>query len=530
MKNPFQKKILTDHSFFWMLVILALTPWLFFRAQQATHSDILWLCEALQRILNGQTMADAAYEGNPPLSMLVYILPVLAKDLLHIPLHYAVFVQTLILSALSTLAVYKIVSAWKVLQPDAVRLMTAGYLFGITIMTSIYFGERDHLVALGLAPFVLLQVTMTVRLPRAKSWSIPVLVGGAAMILLKPHHGLIPTILLFHRMILQRRLSVVLDADFISLTIAVLAYLATIFLSFPDYAFIIFPDALRLYLPIGGLDKILETLCWTTALIAALILILPRLKMPRQETLLILFFLICALLSLIPYTVQKMGLHYHMLPVFAFLCPAMAMMGLGLIKREIAKPGWQAALSLFLMITACYLYSPLNIRYPDHRRFAETPLAKIVSQCPGEKTCSFFIFNREMGLVHETAYYTGAQYVSRFASLWFLPVLISTQKAMDRGESSPLSKEEFQLYFDRFVTMMAEDISDKKPDHVIIWDWKAAGPGVEFVPYFSRNPQFAAAMEAYKETGAFQLKYSDYYTGLVKADSEPLDYTVYERR
>ena len=522
VKNPFKDSTVT--FVFWALLLTALIPWFYIRLQQSTHSDILWLCEALQRILAGGKMSEVAYEVNPPLSMLAYILPVLAKNILHVPLHYAVFFQTLTLTILSTLAVYKIISAWKIFQAETVNILTFGYLLCITLLSLISFGERDHLLTLGLVPFVLLQASLNFKLPRPGGWSIPVFALGAVLILLKPHHGLIPTLLLAHRALSQRRLSVIFDPDFLSLAVAVLFYLGIVFFVFPDYVSTIFPNVVHFYLPLGQMDYLVNKLSIVILLSVGLFLLAAYKAMPAPESRMILGLTLCALISLIPYVVQKIGLYYHILPSLAFLSMGLALAFFSLVRRS-------RYITLTALIGAAYFYPTFFAIYPTHTHFANTPLAKIVSTCPAREHCAFFAFNREMAIMHETAYYTGTIYASRFPSLWFLPVLLKTQKNMDQGEAGPLTPEQFQSSFKYYAGLLADDLEHYKPDHLIIWDWhwNGFGPEQDFMEYFAQDNAFAAAIRPYKKTGTLQIDYIDHYKR-PGVEHDILDYTIYERR
>lgn len=515
---------------FWSAILLALVPWVYFRSQQATHSDTLWLCEVLRRFFEGIPLSEGGYETNPPLSMLVYSLPVLAKQWLGIPLHYALFTQTITMITLSSLAAYKIMAAWNALEKQTVQIITAGYVLAMTVGVSIYHGERDHLVALGLIPFTLAQITMTFNLPRARGWIKPVFAAGAVLILLKPHHGLIPTLLLAHRAIRQRRLSVVFDADFICLTLAVLGYAALIFTVFPDYAFIIFPDVVKLYLPIGSMEYVRNTVLGIIALCIGLAFGAGTLNIPQQERLMILWASTGAALSLIPYAVQQMGLYYHIIPAQSFLFMGCALILAGLLRAEVKSIHIRTLLILMAMVTSSYIFAPLNTKYPDHKAFAQTELAKLVTNCPNPKDCKFFMLNREMGIMHETAYYTNTVMASRFASPWFIKAVLDTGKNKKKGIKGPLNDEEYNHYFTRFAKMTAEDLDRFKPQHLIIWDWKLIGPEEGFVAFLSANEDFAKAMRAYQKKGPFHINYIDYYTGLERAKDEVLDYTVYERK
>lgn len=528
--NAYRKSADKADFLFWSLLVLALLPWAYFRAQQATHSDMLWLCEVLRRFFDGTPLSVGGYETNPPLSMLAYTLPVLAKSWLGLPLHYAIFIQTSTLVILSSVATYKIMAAWQTLEKQTIQAILAGYILAMTLGMSLHHGERDHLVALGLVPFVLAQITLTFNLPRAKGWMNPVFAVGAAVILLKPHHGLIPTILLAHRAIRQRRLSVVFDADFICLTLAVLGYAALIFTVFPDYAFIIFPDVVNVYLPSGMLEYAYPSMRWIGVICFALLLSASFLKIKKGEILLLLFLTSGAALSLIPYAVQKMGFYYQLAPALAFLSMAIALAVFAALRTEIKSPTIRSAAVIVLLIGISYAFAPLNIKYPDHKFFAQTPLAKLVTNCPDPQDCKFFMLNREMGIAHETAYYTGTIMASRFASPWFLRYVLDTAKNKENGIDGPLSNEDYAMYLNRYAEMVAEDLTRFKPQHLVLWYWEKIGPREDFVSLLSRNKDFAQAMKPYREKDPFHINYKDYYTGLDQVKDEVLDYAVYERK
>ncbi|MGZ9097649.1 MAG: hypothetical protein ACXW30_05070 [Micavibrio sp.] len=529
-QGPLQKSFLTVNTLFWAVLVVALLPWLYFRSQQATNSDILWLCEVLQRLLDGSKLSDAAYETNPPLSALIYILPVLAKSFLHIPLHYAVFFQTVALTAFSALASYKIMRAWTFLSAQDVNIITAGYIFGTTIVSSIYIGERDHLIILGLMPFVLAQLTLTFNWPQAKGWIKPVFIAGAVFILLKPHHGLLPTLLLAHRMIVQRRLSVIFDFDFLSLALATLAYIGMVFLVFPDYVSVILPDVVHLYLSMGDWNSVRKAAIIIILFCEALLILAFMLKMPVKKMAFALFLIFSALISLIPYAVQGMGFYYHLIPALSFVTASIGFVLLYWIKKQTGRESITIFLSLIMLAGMAYTFAPLNIGYTRHQDYAAFPLSKTLAACKAEKEdCSFFMFNKEMGIFHETSYYTNVPHDSRFPSLWFLGELIRQQIKIGNGENSHLSKEEAERYFKKFADMIAKDLNRGKPELAYIWQWDDAEfyPG-GFIQYFSTDENFSAAWKPYKKTGTLELNYADYYKG-TNAQDKKIFYDIYRR-
>lgn len=517
-----KNSLLSVSTLLWTLLAASLLPWLLVRVEQATNSDILWLCEALSRYFGGLRLSEAAYETNPPLSLLIYTLPVLAESILHIPLHYAVFAQSCILVGVSALAVFQIISAWNLLHRNEIFIITAAYILANTLGASLYFGERDHLIGIVLLPFVLMQLTITYGLPQAKGWKWPVLIFGALFILLKPHHGLLPTLLLLHRVILKRKiLPVFKDADFLSLAALTSLYIASVIVFFPDYTSIILPDAINLYTTMGEWKNVrLATLflSMACALIAAALYFLSGGATTKNLSF---FMILASLISIIPYDVQGLGFYYHLMPAVSFFACAAAMALFLWIKSQ-AKENMAVILAAVFMVTLSYLYAPLNIGYPKHGDYADLPVTKILEkECPHNRPCSFFMFNNNMGIVHETAYYTGIHHASRFPSLWFMPEII-------KGKQGHLSKEETERYYTKYSNMIAEDLSSGKPDVVLIWKSDASFLKTDFVEYFSHNQNFKLAWKHYKKIGSTEINYAEYFTG-TRANNKILAYDIYRR-
>lgn len=505
---PFGSKFLC-----WGLLGLVLLPWFLTRIQQVTNSDVLWLCEALSRILAGGHMADVAYEPNPPLSLLVYILPVLSNSILHIPLHYAVFAQTLILVTLSSYAVHALLRSMDLFRESFVNVLTIAFILMNTYGVSLFFSERDHMIALGLVPLVLLQASITYSLPVPKHLKWPVLGFGTLFILIKPHHGLIPALMLLHRFCLRRNLSVLKDADFLVLASGTIIYSAAALCFFPDYFSIILPDVLRLYVPFGSWARVATTVL--ASFIASCILLIGMLYTPadRHEQNMGFWMILCGLLSLIPYEIQGLGLYYHIIPALAFF-------GMGFAAAlyswsKAAAPRRDPTMFCVILLAALsFVHAPLIPQYPTHANYKDLPLPQLlIRECPKDRSCSFFLNNRNMAMIHEVSYYTGIHHASRFPTLWFQAGLM-----LEKDDSKD---------FARYSTMVTEDLVKGKPDILVLVHYKDK-PSQNFVNYFSRNKDFVRAMQSYKKVKTVKMSYDEYYRGTGES-KERLDYDIYKR-
>lgn len=521
---------------FWAMICGALIPWFYYRVQQATNSDILWLCEATKRWLGGSSLVQSAYELNPPWTLLFYTPVVWLQTKFGLPLHYMVFYQSVALTIISAAAVFQIIRKWDFITEDYASVITAGFLLAETIGTSIFFGERDHIVALALAPFVLLQLSMTYHQSIPKGWKWPVLLVGALLIMLKPHHGLLPTILIIHRFFRERRFSILLDGDFVSLALAVIIYVTSITLLFPDWVNVIFPDALKFYLPLGKWGAIRGDVA---RIVAACIVIgsFPLLiKIEDEPKVLLYFFLGAALAGMIPYVIQGMGFYYHVMPTLGFLGASLGLIMFASLKQQNLPSGVPIVLAAAMLVTTAYLYTPLNKMYSQHDSYVSKPLSKMLLNCKSnqspDKPCTFFMVNQDMGVIHETAYYTGVEHASRFPSFWFLRTLADEQEKAEKGQKTKLSEAELNASFHHFAGMVAEDLAVYKPDIIIVWtpDDKPQNrlAGRDFVDYFTQDKDFAKEWKHYKKDSRLELSYADYYQ-VTAVRKDMLKYDIYRR-
>ncbi|MBI2234139.1 MAG: hypothetical protein HYU57_03930 [Micavibrio aeruginosavorus] len=476
-------------------------------------------------------MTDYIYETNPPLNLFTYIVPVMLDKWAVLPLHYGLFAFSCAMVALSCAAIYAILKDWPFLRRHDLWIMISGFVLANTVMTGSQFGERDQYVALGLIPFILLQIATTYGLPYPKWMKWPVFLCGAVLILMKPHHGLIPTLLLAHRMITRRRWAIFFDPDFIALAVTTSLYIAATWFFFNDYATKIMPNVALLYTNMRE-EKTSAVLALLYLSMLVVLLLFPFLStgMDQRKRNLILFLTICAMISLVPFYVQGMAFAYHLFPAISFAACAFSLQILWFAQRFLPHaPGLIAA----LIALGCLFYSvvPLKPDFPRHSDYAAFPLTKLVQRCKGQEHCSFFMFHPNMGVVHETAHYSGIPYASRFAALWFVPPLFAAENAAATGHPPPIPLETARKLRTQFSEMMAQDLMTQKPPLAIIAkDIEIRGKSFDFVAWFSADPAFRAEWAHYKKTDTVEVRYSDYFTGSAYDNGTVIKYDVYARK
>ncbi|PJB72606.1 MAG: hypothetical protein CO093_02710 [Alphaproteobacteria bacterium CG_4_9_14_3_um_filter_47_13] len=192
-------------KYIWFIMTLCLLPWFVVQSQLSINGDTAWLLTAARRLLDGGMMSTDFYETNPPLSVLYHIPPVFLAKILAVPEYILVFLYFSGLIALSACAVNAVLKSWDFLETEQRYMIVAAFLVGNTILTAIALGEREHIIFLGLMPFLLAQLSLTWKHPLSRKLLWVLMIFGTFAVLLKPHYGLLPTLLLVHRMIVQKR-------------------------------------------------------------------------------------------------------------------------------------------------------------------------------------------------------------------------------------------------------------------------------------------------------------------------------------
>lgn len=504
-------------------LIVTLLPWAVSILRTPLHSDLVWLYEGFVRLAAGQSMADSIFEPNPPLSLFTYALPYYLTALTGWPSWITIFVYVMGLLALGAGVVRYVVA--RLAGPDSCApwLVMAAYVVSQSIMTTTLYGERDHLIGIVLLPFVLLQYALNrdVQIPKILQW--PVFLAGAVIILLKPHHGLVPFCLIAYRMLKQKNLRFMRDADFLALSSAVLAYGALLCFGFTDYRHIIFLDVVQLYLTNLSPEILKNTgmlLVPGLVVLAAGYMLRYRIRQGELAS----FLALCAILSLVPYYVQGKGFFYHLFPAFAFFTPAFFLLLAGLLEREVKNVRITFLLSFTALLGMAYAIFPANMKLPTYHDYFEKPLTKIIAEnCRNVPDCSFFMFNDTMGITHETAYVTGYTHASRFPSYWFLPEMLKQEKAV------PGSTDTVRM---AYATRIAEDLAHYKPQTLVIGRFQPqeGDSFFDFAAWWAVSSMFRDEWEKYEHTGELAIAYKDYYPGTIAARDLPITYDIYRRK
>lgn len=385
-------------------------------------------------------------------------------------------------------------------------------------------GERDHWVAMGLVPLTLIQIALNFRLPRPGTKTLlAIIVPCALALMLKPHHGLLPAILIVHRLWRERRLPDLRDLDLIVLALIAVSYVLATIVLFPDYVSEILPIVLHGYIPQRDNSAILLILVQYLPACALIALLYLRTTMEREKRLLGLFLIIAAAISLIPFAVQGKGYAYHLLPANSFLWMALGFW-LWICFRNQTKTS-DLALGMALIFTsacALALHLPQSDK-PTHESYRDLPLVEMAAQCPSPP-CHVFIFTLDLETAQRISYYADARLASRFPSYWPLPPLLLAEAQNPDQPQPPYRKE--------LADMTAADLARHEPHLIMIARLEILDNQAyfDFPAYFANTSEvFSREWQSYKKAETIAVPYAAYQPGTLHNRALTLTYDLYRR-
>ncbi len=496
---------LYDRLFLTLIAAGALL-WLAQIAQVGVNGDVAWLALAALRILDGESMAQGFYDTNPPLCYLIY-LPAAFLAKAGVPLWYATWGYATALAFLSLFFCGRLLRALS-LPPSVYALAMLALAAGFLFPAAREWGQKDHLIAIGLVPFVLAQFTLheNAAVKRPLLWASLILF--VPFILIKPHYGLLPVLMMAARVYKDRSLKSFFAADFFVLAAATLFYLAVTALYFSDFIGEILPRSLVLYVgtPFEGFAR--QVL--GPGLLGVMLLSIAAWGVKGGCTArMAFFFSAMALAACVPVLVQMKGFSVHLLPAFALFVPTFWLClytNSTTLRNLLERPlrGMILVLLFFMMMTAMTTVKG----FMTHEGYRASSLAKLV----GHE--NFYVQSVTTNVVYPLAGYQGVMHASRFPNIWFMEAFAGP------GDHGPAEKY--------FGALVAEDFERFRPRHVLMIAEPL--PAYDMPARFAGVPAFAAEWRHYEKTGQYLLDYTEYFQDAGAATRKPVLYDVYRRR
>jgi len=453
--SPTQESGASSTIWFWLFTIILLTPWIYVQSQTSVNSDVAWLSICAERILNGGTFVADCFDTNPPLSTLIYIPFIWFSELSGIDTHHVIFWMSLGFICLGTTLTYKLLRLFPFLNENERLTLCVAYLFTITIIPTIYYAERDHYLAIMLMPLILLQMALTWKLKPHFLLTLITLVLGGVTLLLKPHYGLIPLVMLLHRIKVQKRIWGVLHVDTLILGALTGLYVVSVITFFPDFVSIMLPDITQTYIGYNDFQGTYQSALPYGVLIIVLGILSLRTSKEFGAFIKTLWF--CSLISLILYLIQMKGFTYQRLPIYTLLFPTLSVLLLHPLILVAKKPDNKsfAVFMLFAIASISYIASPLRPSYATHDTYLDNDVTRYIDKhC--SKPCAFYMTHNNMDIISQLGFYSQHTYATRFPSFWFMT------------SHARLSEEDATAKTIKFGNYIAEDIQRYQPSLLFI--------------------------------------------------------------
>ena len=446
-------------------------------------------------------MTEAYYDNNPPMCYMVFV-PVILLTKLGLPLWTALTLFTFLVAGVSLTLLASVLRLWPDLSLQRYWGVLAAWALGALLLSRYEFGQKDHFIALTILPFLLLQLAIT------EHKKIPLFLMGAVCLLavpcllVKPHYGLLPVLLLSHRMWLQRRLSIIFDFDFLALACGVILYGLAIAIWFPDFINDVLFNSLRFY--VSKISPQVFTGSFGLILLSLCLLVLSALSSQRDSGGLLAITLCWMVLAAsFIYFIQFKGFGVHMLPAITLLMPA-SFMTLSLLGPRFLNSDSKilTGLTIVVIIFSGYVILPLQQDHLTAQDYKESSLGRLVRE--KAHGSSFFMQSRSTNVIVPVSLYTDIPVASRFSLMWFLEGISGPC-----GELSARKCQEKNRVKEEFTAMLVQDLEEKRPRLVaVIAD---PVPGEDLLGVLNESESFRALWKNYRKAGQYTLDYREYF-------------------
>lgn len=460
---------------------------LLFHLGQTINHDTAWYLDATARFLDGGRLYVDIIELNPPLAFYLTVPPVAAARLLGISAVDAFVVYAFVLIA-GSLALTREIMRVPPEGSEAGRWwMLAAALFALAVLPGAAFGQREHLIVILALPYVAL--TGVRAADRAPSSRLALLAGLAAGLAfsIKPPFLIVPAILEIYLRVARGRKTPLFRAETLALGATAAAYALSIPVFTPEYLDFILPLTAAVYgayesAPAAVIAR-LETVLLPIA-IAAIAMTRGRMATSRLAQ----TFLIAGASFFALYVAQMKGWQYQLYPVTAMLMLGAGAMLVGTVvpaAREMPRrsTAWRAASipALLLLVLAIDLGARGSYSNP-----MTTAMLPLVRENAARGGLAAFSTNVSWGF--PLANYAGADWASRFPTLWPLPAIV-------RGRADPKHDAAALDRVERYMTdAVIEDLT-RRPPAVVLVDVRAdkhyfGGHPFDYLAFFGRDLRF----------------------------------------
>lgn len=334
------------------------------------------------------------------------------------------------------------------------------------------FGQREHLIVLALAPYVLAAALSAANRPVGPRMAAAVGAMLALAVALKPHY-LLPVALVEAVVMASRRsLRASWRAEIIVALVAVLALASVVIVAYPGYLSFVVPLALRFYPEYGDFQVVpaygayLAGALGIAAATVALAVDAPAARM-------------CATAGLgafLAFIAQGKGWEYHFLPARSFLILSA---GFGVLAiGHAAAQFWLGARLQYVLMQATTIVCAVvvlgigSMAVRRATRINSSPRTREVAALrsmledlrPGVGPSSLAALTVELYPASPVAELMGANWASRFSCLWMIPAIEAREREGGTAAEPQNSGRQF------LESAVLDDLVRRRPTFLLIED------------------------------------------------------------
>ena len=470
------------------------------------NHDVAALLDVSGRWLSGERLYVDVIDENLPLTFIVHALPVLTAKLLpgSAPFWFTTWVVAGIFA--SFFACRRLVR----LVPSADHALTEALLppvllFLFTVLPNEHFGQREHLMFVACAPYLVASMARAegVHLTRRAAIVIGLCAGiGLAM---KPYFLAIPAVVELYLLLRRGWRSTFSDPLPWAIAAVALAHLASMFTVFSAFGRFVLPLAIESYAPIGdaGWRQVLFSDVMAPTLLA--LLVFGAFAVFLTHTLAARALLAFGVGAAIAAIAQAKGWPYHVLPALsaAILLAALTLSQTVDRYLPISRSGHRlpvAVISATLMVLLYFqaaLYTPPFYKQRQYRDSIGGILRHIVEQNAPHRT----VLTLSPGIYPfwPMLNYMGGHMTMRFLTMWVVQGVYANCEEFPALYNAPDTMADTEKFvFDA----VSADFARGQPDLLILDTIpgmpRCQGKVFDYLEYFQQNRVFADAFKDYE--------------------------------
>jgi hypothetical protein len=470
------------------------------------NHDVGAILDVSGRWIDGAKLYVDVIDENLPLTFIVHALPVLTAKLLPggVPFWFTAWVVAGIFA--SFFACRRLIR----LIPSADHALTEGLLppvllFLFTVLPNDNFGQREHLMFVAAAPYLLASMARAEGVnPRRRSAVAIGVVAGVAFAL-KPYFLAIPAAVELYLLIRRGWRTALADPIPWAVLIVAAVHLVLIYTVFSAYGRFVMPLAIEAYSPIGdaGWWQILTGNVMAPTLLA--LVIFGALAVFLTHTLAARVLLAFGIGAAISAIAQAKGWPYHLLPALSVAILLAALTISQTVDRylPISRSGHRlpvAVISATLMVLLYFqaaLYNPPFLKQRQYEDSSGGILRHIVEQNAPQRTImalspGIYPFWPMLNYIH-------GRMTMRLLTMWVLQGVYSSCEDFPALYNAPDEMTDTEKFvFDS----VSQDFAHGKPDLLIIDTVpgmpRCQGKVFDYLEYFQQNKVFADAFTHYE--------------------------------